>query len=376
MSEAVVPLLVIAVVVFATGFAWLLYATWQVDWRWTLASLAGLPLLLFCVRHWRRARGPLAVVALSPLLAIVVLAAAGDLVRDRHPDEPVRTFGQRLYGCSGSALWTQLLASDHRPLQDFLGPFPMASAPLSSELAIGRAAAHVAALAYLEPDAVREQTLRWNLPADRVATRTAGSQFAVVLARDDVLFVAFRGTDDVEDWLKNVEFIPAPTPWGTVHKGFLDALDSLWPSVSASIEHLRTRGQPIWLVGHSLGGALAVLAAARLQQRDTRVAGVVTFGQPPAGYGTFAETFARDFKAPLLRYANHVDAVVGVAFFTLTHVGDLRYFDTAGRLHRGKPALLQQFRDVVCAPAFEPGAELHSHYVRRYVALLDRAAAR
>ena len=57
----------------------------------------------------------------------------------------------------------------------------------------------------------------------------------------------------------------------------------------------------------------------------------------------------------------------------LTHVGAVRYFDTAGRLHRGGPDFMQSLRDAVCAPSFEAGANFGAHGVRRYVMLLDRA---
>ncbi len=381
MSGAIVTLLYLAFAVMVTASIWLLYATWQVGWRWTAASIVfmGLPLTVFCVRHWRLARWPLALVGVAWLLGIAGLAAAGDLVEDRHPDEPGRSFVERVFGCSGSRLRQDVFAADERSLERYLDGFPMARAPLGSELDLGRAAVHAAALAYLAPDAVRAQTGRWGLGTERVATHAAGNQFALVLARDDALFVAFRGTDDGEDWLDNVDFIPAATPWGRVHQGFLEALDGLWPSLSASIARMRAKNRPIWLTGHSLGGALAVLAAARLEQQGTPVAGVVTFGQPPAGYGDFAKTFARRSRAPLVRYVNSVDAVVeATAPFIMTrlaHAGEERYFDTAGRLHRGQPEMLQTMRDSVCANVLESSAQFSAHAVRRYVVLLDRAAA-
>lgn len=381
MTEVAVPLLYLAVAIFAAGFAWLVYATVQVGWRWTLATLllAGLPLPLFCIRHWRQARAPLALIAVAPALGIGVLVAAGDLVSDRHPDElPERTFEQRLFGCSGSALWRRLQAADAVSIEELVGPFPMAQAPLSSEIEIGRAAVHAAALAYLDPTAARRQASRWKLGGERLTTHVARSQFALTLARDDALIVAFRGTDDAEDWLANVTFTFVATDWGVVHKGFSEALDSLWPSLSVVIERASARKQPIWLTGHSLGGALAVLAAARLRQQGKEVAGVVTFGQPPAGYETFAESFAHRFGATALRFVNHVDAVVDVATpFTalkLTHPVKPLYFDTGGQLHHGEPGIVEAVRDAVCAPAFDSGAEFKAHGVRRYVTLLEHAA--
>lgn len=331
------------------------------------------------MKHWKQARGPLAVMLASPLLGIGALAAEGDLVRDRHPEEPARTFSQRLYGCSGTALWKELQRKDEASLTALLAPFRMAHAPIASPLEVGRVAVHLSALAYLGPQAVHDQVQGWNLTPERVETISSGSQYALVLARDDALFVAFRGTDDAKDWIADANFTPADSLWGKVHKGFLDALDTLWPDVSIAVQHLRTANQPIWLTGHSLGGALAVLAAARLDQQGTSVAGIVTFGQPPAGYRTFAENFKAKSKAHIVRFVNHVDAVVEVvapvAVLQLTHIGKPLYFDTAGRMHIEWPlGILQTTRDAVCAPSFESGAEFKAHHMRRYVTLLQKTA--
>ena len=63
-----------------------------------------------------------------------------------------------------------------------------------------------------------------------------------------------------------------------VHRGFNAALKSVWTDVVAEIRRLRTNNQTIWVTDHSLGGALATLAAARLQLEDKiPVSGLYTF---------------------------------------------------------------------------------------------------
>ncbi len=69
---------------------------------------------------------------------------------------------------------------------------------------------------------------------------------------------------------------------GVVHCGFHAALEQIW---AAELQPCLTRlkaanpARTIWLTGHSLGGALATLAAARL----AGVTGLYTFGSPRVG---------------------------------------------------------------------------------------------
>jgi triacylglycerol lipase len=54
------------------------------------------------------------------------------------------------------------------------------------------------------------------------------------------------------------------------------------PTVRAGIEELHTDGQRVYFTGHTLGGALAMPAAARMAMEDPGLAanGVHTDGQP------------------------------------------------------------------------------------------------
>lgn len=76
----------------------------------------------------------------------------------------------------------------------------------------------------------------------------------------------------------------------------------------------RTAQKPIWLTGHSMGGGLALIAAARLLSHDFNVAGVYTYGSPRAGDAAFrhyVETKAYDtgVRENFVRFRNFLDAV-------------------------------------------------------------------
>ena len=68
--------------------------------------------------------------------------------------------------------------------------------------------------------------------------------------------------------------------------------------------------KPIWIAGHSLGGALAVLAALDLTlNRKLPVQGVYTFGQPRVGDRTFARSVKKTLGDRMVRFVNNRDVV-------------------------------------------------------------------
>ena len=77
--------------------------------------------------------------------------------------------------------------------------------------------------------------------------------------------VAIRGTKTVWEWVGDLD--AAPLPWilyptvGLVHMGFALVYEHIRSSVRDLVTSKCPGVQKIWVTGHSLGGALAVLAA-------------------------------------------------------------------------------------------------------------------
>ena len=67
-------------------------------------------------------------------------------------------------------------------------------------------------------------------------------------------------------------------------------------------------GRKIWFTGHSLGAALATLAASSFSQTQ----GICTFGCPLVGDDVFARTFASQVGGRSFRYVNNLDVVTHV----------------------------------------------------------------
>lgn len=120
--------------------------------------------------------------------------------------------------------------------------------------------------------------------------------------------VCFRGTKETKDWLTNIDMSAEPVRplrgggiVGNMHRGFHDAYKSVEIDVA---NHLSSCGDlPVYITGHSLGGALAVVAT--WYQSSDRLAACYTFGAPRAGDQGLIDRF----KTPIYRIVNVADPV-------------------------------------------------------------------
>ena len=88
-------------------------------------------------------------------------------------------------------------------------------------------------------------------------------------------------------------------------------MEVLWPRLTASLRRMREREQTLLLTGHSMGGALAVVAAAKFAADGAiPIAGLYTFGQPTVAEPAF-ETELATHRRRYFRFVNSVDMVPG-----------------------------------------------------------------
>jgi hypothetical protein len=84
------------------------------------------------------------------------------------------------------------------------------------------------------------------------------------------VYLVFRGTDSVQDWLDDLDAEQQPYPWrsdfGKVHAGFLKLYRSLRDLALQAMDDMQPGGQ-LWVCGHSLGCALSSLAVPDLRER-------------------------------------------------------------------------------------------------------------
>ena len=168
----------------------------------------------------------------------------------------------------------------------------------------------------------------WNAP---------GTQ-AVFASCDQFAILAFRGTeiDDTKDSLYDSDIILMPehdyrpsladprpalahltsithlfSPPCLVHRGFQNALEEVWEQVHRVVLDYRIshKDAEILFTGHSLGGALAVLAFSRFADPDLSLC---TFGCPRVGDGAFRDRVMSNPGRGIRRFVNFNDAVTHV----------------------------------------------------------------
>lgn len=116
----------------------------------------------------------------------------------------------------------------------------------------------------------------------------------VIADLHDVFIVAFQGTHTAGEWLTDMEAFWKRLETSSVHFGFWAALASVISEIECALTNLNfSPAKPVIFTGHSLGGALAKLAAFRFAQQYPLgcVHSVYTFGQPRVGDARFAQIY-------------------------------------------------------------------------------------
>ncbi|MEO5335224.1 MAG: lipase family protein [Magnetococcus sp. YQC-5] len=148
--------------------------------------------------------------------------------------------------------------------------------------------------------------------------------------KGDNLWIVFCGTNDAQDWLDNLNARKIERALGCVHAGFDLALDEVWNDVLAETGH--NRWTSAHFVGHSLGGALAALAASRMVHSSFSIHQYLwTFGQPRCGDELWSEAMNFYMQDKYTRVFNAGDPVPHLpTCWRFAHAGRELFFDHDG----------------------------------------------
>lgn len=234
-----------------------------------------------------------------------------------------------------------------KDLQEIKHLIDVVSEPLSrpiGELSLLRKSLLFAELSYLSyflPDQISDAAKRIGFEDYEFISRENAQAYTLHTQYDCV--VVFRGTepDDIEDIRSDVDAIMViAETMGKVHRGFKREADRIWEPLE---KILAENTKPIWFTGHSLGGALATIAAGRcvLSSIPSHPEALFTFGSPRVGN----KRFINFVKLNHFRWVNNNDIVTRLPprWLGYRHSGKQLYLDAQGRFRRYTPWRI--FRD-------------------------------
>ncbi len=239
------------------------------------------------------------------------------------------------------------------------------------------------------------------------------TQAILVRKPGSMAVLAFRGSEpNVTDWVytdADAVFVETGEGEGRIHRGFYEAFQVVREDIERAIADPEKvpPGLPVYVTGHSLGGALANVAGMELEKVRT-LAAVYTYGSPRVG----DDLWASRMKVPVYRVVNGRDIVPLMPFSSLIgnflrrlglgrvvrmvrkgiigyigyrHVGDFRHLTQDGRLVTGTAATFSRLGDIfvdgvvavfrrsfkVIGVAMKYGTD---HFMPNYIAKLEKVA--
>lgn len=192
----------------------------------------------------------------------------------------------------------------------------------------------MSALAYLRWETEEMPTLKKCLKVagfslKRTFNEDGTEAFLATRKTDKIAVLAFRGTQkgdgrdkgrrkDIETNMYAEFNTKKSGP--KVHSGFINAFNHVKKAVASETKNLD--GHSLYITGHSLGGALAIIAARELKY--DRIAACYTYGSPMVGNGKFG----KKIKVPVYRVVNATDRIPRLLLLKLggyKHYGDMWY---------------------------------------------------
>lgn len=188
-------------------------------------------------------------------------------------------------------------------------------------------------IAYVDPVDAREMLGKMGFESETI---NSGSMNGYVLSANGTAVIILRGTEsNAYDVVQDLRFLKRTNNNGSMHGGFADGYDGMHGQVNKVLR--RFDAKRVWITGHSLGGALSIVCAARLLEDDEfPIAGVMTFGQPKVVRDDMRQYLEPKLRTRYVFFVNDMDPVTRV-IDPYMHFGHMvRFVD--GRIIRSEQA--------------------------------------
>ena len=128
--------------------------------------------------------------------------------------------------------------------------------------------------------------------------------FLASRAADKIAVLAFRGTEkSLADFKADLKAGTTEVDGSLVHSGFYEAFSVVQGEIKVAMDTLIADGYSFFVTGHSLGGALALMATKYIVPDSPGAC--YTFGSPRVASSNFGD----DIKTPIYRIVNAADIV-------------------------------------------------------------------
>jgi triacylglycerol lipase len=148
--------------------------------------------------------------------------------------------------------------------------------------------------------------------AQKIGIQASFDTRGIIGERDKAIVLAFGGTDPGVWEMLATDFNIRPTSQQDTHIGFQTAIDAVGARVDEAARTSVTKEIPLFIAGHSLGAALAALAAQRAHAQGATPKGVYTFGMPRTGGETFRAGYDATLGPITYRLVHGLDVVARV----------------------------------------------------------------
>jgi len=238
----------------------------------------------------------------------------------------------------------------------------------NSHLEIAHSLALVSRAAYFDqPDEKLPEV--GELFPHRISFRQ-GRNSCSVIWNDEHVAVSFRGTDEDKDWAMALSYRQIDWHGGKVHAGFARSVDGMWPRLMAALFDSDFTNKTLWFTGHSMGGALSMLAAWKLDLEGISAQALYTFGSPKVVNQMAADLFA----IPHYRFVNNEDGVPNLSWPTFfddyVHHGTYQFILPSGEIaeQRHSNHLARKIdRASTIGEGIIDGGILHDHLLVNYI---------